>query len=305
MKHLTSLQELSAEEIEAVLELSAKLKKERRQGIKHHLLKGKTLGMIFTKSSTRTRVSFEAGMYQLGGYPMFLSSDDIQLGRGETVEDTARVLSRYIDGVMIRTFKQSDVDELARYGTIPVINGLTDLLHPCQILADLFTVLERKGRLKGLKLAYLGDGNNIANSLLQGCAKVGMDITAACPKGFRCDAGIVEEAQEAAKASGARVVLTEDPEEAARGADVVYTDTWVSMGQEAEKEQRLKIFGPYQVNAKLFSRSKEDAIFLHCLPAYRGCEVTAEIIDGPRSAVFDEAENRLHVQKAVMALLMG
>lgn len=304
MKHLISLFDITAEEMESIFVLAAKLKKELKEETPHHLLKGKTLGMIFSKSSTRTRVSFEAGMYQLGGYPLFLNSGDIQLGRGETIYDTAQVLSRYLNGIMIRTFKHSDVEDLARYGTIPVINGLTDLMHPCQILADLFTVLEAKGRLKGLKMAYVGDGNNVANSLLHGCAKIGMDICIATPKGYGCDEGIVEEAKSDAKKSGSRLVLTEDPVEAVSGADVIYTDTWVSMGQEAEKETRVKIFMPYQVNSKLFAYAKSDAMFLHCLPAYREYEVTGEIIDGPRSAVFEEAENRLHVQKAVMAILM-
>lgn len=304
MKHLISLFDITAEDMESIFALSAKLKKELKEGTPHPILKGKTLGMIFSKSSTRTRVSFEVGMYQLGGYPLFLSSSDIQLGRGETIYDTAQVLSRYISGIMIRTFKHSDVEDLARYGTIPVINGLTDLMHPCQILADLFTVLEAKGRLKGLKMAYVGDGNNVANSLLHGCAKIGMDISVAAPKGYGCDEGIIEEARADAKKTGCKLVLTEDPVEAVAGADVVYTDTWVSMGQEAEKEVRVKTFLPYQVNKKLFSHAAGDAMFLHCLPAYRGFEVTEDIIDGPNSAVFEEAENRLHVQKAIMALLM-
>lgn len=305
MQHLISLNHLTANDFEDIFNLSEKLKRQQKEGVQHHLLKRKSLGMIFTKSSTRTRVSFEVGMSQLGGYPLFLSANDIQLGRGESIYDTAQVLSRYIDGIMIRTFKQSDVEELARFGTIPVINGLTDLMHPCQILADLFTVYEHKGSLEGLKMAYVGDGNNIANSLLHGCAKVGMHVAIAAPKGFECDAGIIEEAKDAAKSSGSKILLTEDPEEAIAGADVVYTDTWVSMGQEAEKEQRIKIFMPYQVNAELFTKAKEDAIFLHCLPAYRGYEVTEEIIDGPQSVIFDEAENRMHVQKAIMALLMA
>jgi len=305
MKHLISIYDLSLKEVEEIFNLSEKLKRQLKEGVQHHLLKGKTLGMIFTKSSTRTRVSFEVGMYQLGGYPLFLSANDIQLGRGETVYDTAQVLSRYVDGIMIRTFKQSDVEDLAKYGTVPVINGLTDLMHPCQSLADLFTIYEHKGKLQGLKLAYIGDGNNVANSLLHGCAKVGMDIAVASPKGFECDKRIVEEAREDAKLSGSRIILTEDPEEAVKDADVVYTDTWVSMGQETEKEQRIKTFLPYQVTGKLFSKAKGDAVFLHCLPAYRGYEVTEEVIDGPQSLVFEEAENRLHVQKAIMVMLMG
>ncbi|HEY8350066.1 MAG TPA: ornithine carbamoyltransferase [Clostridiales bacterium] len=305
MKHLIDLIDLSLEDIEKLFALAEKLKKELKAGIPHPLLRGKTLGMIFSKSSTRTRVSFEVGMYQLGGYAIFLSSNDIQLGRGETIHDTAKVLSHYIDGIMIRTFKHSDVLDLAKYGTIPVINGLTDLMHPCQILSDLFTVYEKKGKLKGLKLAYIGDGNNVANSLLQGCAITGMDISVASPRGYECDATIIEQAKHAAKKSGSKVVLTEDPEEAIKDADVVYTDTWISMGQEAEKEIRLKVFMPYQVDKKLFSLTKEDAMFLHCLPAYRGYEVTEDVIDGPNSNVFEEAENRLHMQKAIMVTLMA
>ena len=305
MKHLINIYDLSFNEAEEILKLAEKLKRQFKEGVQHHLLKGKTLGMIFTKSSTRTRVSFEVGMYQLGGYSLFLSSSDIQLGRGETIYDTAKVLSRYIDGIMIRTFKHSDVEDLAKYGSIPVINGLTDLLHPCQALADLFTVYEHKGTLKGLKLAYLGDGNNVANSLLHGCSKFGMNISVATPKGYECDKNVVYEAREDARISGSDIVLTEDPVEAIQDADVVYTDTWVSMGQEAEKEQRLKVFMPFQVNSRLMAKAKDDAIFLHCLPAYRGYEVTDDVMDGPQSVVFDEAENRLHVQKAVMALLMS
>lgn len=305
MKHLIDLNDLTPQEIEEILKLSEKLKSDNKNGVTHHILKGKTLGMIFSKSSTRTRVSFEVGMYQLGGFSMFLSSNDIQLGRGETIYDTAQVLSRYIDGIMIRTFKHDDVVDLARFGTIPVINGLTDLMHPCQILADLFTIYEEKGRLDSLKLAYVGDGNNVANSLLQGCAKTGIDIFVATPENYKCDEAITEQAKAAAKKSGSKVVITTDPEEAVMNADVIYTDTWVSMGQEAEKEMRIKLFGSYQVNKKLFSHAKSDAIFLHCLPAYRGLEVTEEIIDGPNSRIFEEAENRLHVQKAIMATLMG
>jgi len=305
MKHLVSLYDFTLEDINEIFELSEKLKRQLKEGVEHKLLKNKTLGMIFTKSSTRTRVSFEVGMYQLGGYPLFLSSNDIQLGRGETIYDTAQVLSRYLDGIMIRTFAHSDVEELATHGSIPIINGLTDLMHPCQILTDLFTIYEHKGELKGLKLAYVGDGNNIANSLLHGCAKVGMDISVASPKGYECDKNIVAEAQKDAEVSGSKIVLTEDPYVAVKDADVIYTDTWVSMGQESEKEERIKIFMPYQVNSDLYSNAKEDAVFLHCLPAYRDYEVTSEIIDGSQSLVFDEAENRLHVQKAIMVKLMA
>lgn len=304
MKNLLSIRDLKVKNIEKIFELSKRLKKENIKKKKHAHLKGKTLGMIFTKSSTRTRVSFETGMYQLGGNAIFLSAGDIQLGRGETIEDTAKVLSRYIDGIMIRTFKQSDVEELAKYGSIPVINGLTDLLHPCQVLADLFTLYESKGKLTGLKLAYVGDGNNVANSLLYGCTKTGVNISVAAPEGYDCRPEVVEYAQNLAVKNGTELVMTRDAEQAVSGADAVYTDTWASMGQEGEKEQRAKTFLPYQVNQKLFSKAKDDAVFLHCLPAYRNYEVTGEIIDGPQSVVFDEAENRLHVQKAIMVLLM-
>ena len=305
MKHLLSLNDLATEEIEQILTLAAKLKKDLKNGVENKILKGKTLGMIFAKSSTRTRVSFEVGMYQLGGTALYLNANDIQLGRGEIIYDTANVLSRYLDGIMIRTFKQSDVEDLAKYGSIPVINGLTDLFHPCQILADLQTIQEQKGRLQGLKLAYVGDGFNIANSLLHGCAKVGMNIAIATPKGYECDAKIVGEAKATAKLTGSKITVTNDPELAFYNADVMYTDTWISMGQEDEKESRMKAFIPYQVNAKLVSKAKDNAIFLHDLPAYRDFEVTAEIIDGPNSFIFDQAENRMHAQKAVMALLMG
>jgi ornithine carbamoyltransferase len=306
MKHLLCLSQWTSEEINETLKLAYKLKYENKNGIRHnHLLKGKSLGLIFSKSSTRTRVSFEVAMYQLGGYSMFLSANDIQLGRGETFSDTAKTLSRYIDGIMIRTYKQSDVEELAACGNIPVINGLTDSQHPCQVLADLQTIKEYKGKLKGLKLAYVGDGNNVANSLMIGCAKVGMNISVATPEGFECDAQSVKLAKEAAAETGAIVVNGYDPNEAVKDADVVYTDTWVSMGMESEKEKRVKIFMPYQVNKQLMQKAKDDAIFMHCLPAYRDYEVTADVIDGPQSVVFDEAENRLHAQKAVLVKLMG
>jgi len=306
IKHLLCLSDWTGEEILETLSMAEKLKYENKNGIRHnHLLKGKTLGLIFSKASTRTRVSFEVGMYQLGGYSLFLSANDIQLGRGETVADTAKTLSRYIDGIMIRTYKQSDVETLAQFGTVPVINGLTDSYHPCQILADLQTVKEKKGSLKGLKMAYLGDGNNVANSLLIGCAKVGMHISVATPEGYACDPVAVKKAQEAAEKTGARVIVTTDPFEAAEGADVVYTDTWFSMGVEGEKEKRMPIFMPYQVNDEVFSKANTDAIFMHCLPAYRGFEVTESIIDGSHSVVFDQAENRLHAQKAVLVKLMG
>ena len=305
MNDFISLHDCTPEQISGLLELAIKLKKEQKAGIPHPLLKGKTLGMIFTKSSTRTRVSFEVGMTQLGGYPLFLSSNDLQLGRGEPIYDTAKVLERYLDGIMIRTFSHQDVLDLAKYADIPVINALTDLLHPCQVLADLQTIYEKKGALKGLKLAYIGDGNNMANSLLYGCGKMGLDCAVATPAGYKPDAEVVENAKGDFAASGASMLLTQDPAEAIKDADIVYTDTWVSMGMEAEKAERVKLFMPYQVNAALFAKAKDDAIFMHCLPAYRGYEVTEDVIDGAHSVIFDEAENRLHAQKAVMATLMG
>ena len=304
MKDLISLHDLTKEEVKDLLELGIKLKKEQKSGIEHHILKGKTLGMIFTKSSTRTRVSFEVGMTQLGGYPLFLSSNDIQLGRGETIYDTAKVLERFLDGIMIRTFDHQDVIDLAEYADIPVINALTDLLHPCQVLADLMTAYEHKGRLEGLKLAYIGDGNNMAHSLMYGCAKAGLDCAIATPDNYQCDSDVVLNAKDDFKKSGRELIITNDPVEAIKNADVVYTDTWVSMGQESEKAERQKIFMPYQVNGELFKHAKDDAVFMHCLPAYRGFEVTEEVIDGPQSVIFDEAENRLHAQKAVMVTLM-
>lgn len=305
LNHLISLHDVTVDEFHQILDVAQKLKKETKAGIEHHILKGKTLAMIFTKSSTRTRVSFETGMYQLGGHPMYLNGNDIQLGRGESIYDTANVLSRFVDGIMIRTFAHQDVIDLAKYGSIPVINGLTDLLHPCQALADLLTVYEHKGKLEGLKLAYVGDGNNVAHSLLYAAAKAGMHMSVATPAGYECNAEIVENAKADAKQTGSVLTFTQDPSEAVTGADVVCTDTWVSMGQEAEKAERIKIFKDYQVNAQLFGKAQKDAIFIHCLPAYRGYEVTEDVIDGPRSVIFDEAENRLHAQKAVMALVMG
>lgn len=305
MKDFISLHDLTKEEISTLLELSIKLKDETKKGIEHHLLKGKTLGMIFSKSSTRTRVSFEVGMTQLGGYPLFLSANDIQLGRGETIYDTAKVLERYLDGIMIRTFSHDDVIELAEHADIPVINALTDLLHPCQVLADLQTIYEKKGTLEGLKFAYIGDGNNMANSIMYGCAKMGLDCAIGCPEGYEPDAEVTENAKDDFKKSGANLLITADPVEAIKNADIVYTDTWVSMGQESEKAERQKLFMPYQIDEKLFKNAKSDAIFMHCLPAYRGFEVTPEVIDGPNSVIFDEAENRLHAQKAIMATLMS
>lgn len=305
MKDLISLHDLTSEEVLDLLKLGLKLKKELKEGTPHPILKGKTLGMIFTKSSTRTRVSFEVGMTQLGGYPLFLSSNDIQLGRGESIHDTAKVLERYLDGIMIRTYAHSDVIELAEEASIPVINALTDLLHPCQVLADIMTAYEHKGKLEGLKFAYIGDGNNMAHSIMYGCAKAGLDCAIATPEQYQCNAEVVANAKDDFKKSGKSLVITTDPVEAIKNADIVYTDTWVSMGQEAEKAERQKIFTPYTVDKKLFSNAKDDAIFMHCLPAYRGYEVTEDVIDGPQSVIFDEAENRLHAQKAVMATLMA
>ncbi|MBR6879878.1 MAG: ornithine carbamoyltransferase [Clostridiales bacterium] len=301
MKHFIDFHEdVGIEELDYLLDLAADMKKKTKTGIEHHYLKNKSLGMIFTKSSTRTRVSFEVGMFQLGGQALFLSNNDIQIGRGETIYDTAHVLSGMLDGIMIRTFKHSDVEDLAKFGSIPVINGLTDDQHPTQMLADLLTIKEHKGELKGLKLAYVGDGNNVANSLLQACAKAGMDVSIGAPADHSCPQKYVDQALADAAVTGAKVVTTTDPYEACKDADVIYTDTWTSMGQEAEKAQRIEIFKDYQVNSSLFGVAHKDAIFLHCLPAYRGYEVTEDIIDGPRSVVFDEAENRLHAHKAIL-----
>ncbi len=294
----------SGQEILDLIALAKELKADNKAGRKHHILDGKTLGMIFTKSSTRTRVSFEVGMYQLGGQALFLSSNDIQLGRGESIYDTANVLSRFLDGIMIRTYKHSDVTELAKNAAIPVINGLTDLLHPCQVLADLLTISEYKGDLKGKKLCYVGDGNNMAHSLLYGCTKVGMDISVATPDKYKCDETVMGNALKIAAETGSKVEFTNNPKQAMENADAVYTDTWVSMGMEAEKQQRIKDFAGFEVNRELMDIAKPDAMFLHCLPAYRGYEVSADVIDGKQSAIFDEAENRLHAQKAVMATLM-
>ena len=301
MKHYIDLhRDVTIEEMENLLTLAEDLKKKTKAGIPHPLLQGKTLGMIFSKSSTRTRVSFEVGMYQLGGHALFLSSNDIQLGRGESVYDTANVLSRMVDAIMIRTFSHQDVEDLAKFGSVPIINGLTDEQHPTQALADLLTIKEQKGTLKGLKFAYLGDGNNVANSLIQACAKVGMHIAVASPKGYTCPDFYVEQGRKDAAVTGSTILMTENPVEAVKDADVVCTDTWTSMGQEEEKAIRTAIFKDYQVNNELMSHAKKDAMFLHCLPAYRGYEVTEDVIDSPRSFIFDEAENRLHAHKAIL-----
>ena len=298
-------EDISISELDELLALAEDLKKKTKAGIPHPILAGKSLGMIFSKSSTRTRVAFEVGMYQLGGQALFLSANDIQIGRGETIHDTAQVLSRMLDGIMIRTFSHRDVVDLAKYGTIPVINGLTDDQHPTQALADLLTIKEHKGSLRGLKLCYVGDGNNVANSLLQACAKAGMHISVASPASHTCPSFYVDQAQKDASVTGSRIVMTTDPNAAAEDADVVYTDTWASMGQESEKAARAAVFKDYQVNRELMSHAAKDAIFLHCLPAYRGYEVTEEIIDSPCSVVFDEAENRLHAHKAILVHCLG
>ncbi|MDR1702643.1 MAG: ornithine carbamoyltransferase [Sporomusaceae bacterium] len=297
--------DFSIEEIHQVFDLAASLKAKQKKGEEHHLLKGKTLGMIFQKSSTRTRISFEAGMWQLGGSALFLSANDLQIGRGEPVKDTARVLSRYLDGIMIRTFSHLEVEELARYASIPVINGLTDLVHPCQAMADIFTAIEYKGDVKGKKLAYIGDGNNMANALLHICAKMGMDITVATPPAYQPDSAIVKESLAIAKETGSKIALIHDPLEAARGADVLYTDVWASMGQEEEQLARNKAMAGFCIDDKIVGAAQKDVIIMHCLPAHRGEEITDAVMEGAHSVVFDEAENRLHVQKAIMALLMG
>lgn len=298
-KHLLKLMDLSQNEINEILNLADQLKYEKRNGIEHHHLKGKTLGMIFAKSSTRTRVSFEVGMYDLGGQALFLSSHDIQLGRGEPVKDTARVLSGYLDGIMIRTFDQSDVETLAEFGSIPIINGLTDYCHPCQVLADLMTIREIKGGFKGLKLCYIGDGNNMANSLIVGGIKMGMAVSVGCPEGYKPDAEIMKWASE-----NGDFTCTPDILEAAKGADVLYTDVWASMGQESEAEERKKIFDGYQINDSVMAVANEGAMVLHCLPAHREEEITAKVFEEHAKEIFEEAENRLHAQKAVLVKLL-
>jgi ornithine carbamoyltransferase len=303
-KDLISIHDLTLEEVNQIFELSKTFKQKQLIGEPHQVLEGKTLGMIFTKPSTRTRISFETGIYQLGGIGMYFGPNDLQLGKSESIADTAKVLSRYLNGIMIRTFAHQDVIDLAEGASIPVINGLTDLLHPCQVLADLFTILEKKGKLKGLKLAYIGDGNNMAHSLLNGCSKVGMHISIASPSGYKPNADIVNNAKKNAKYMGSKVEILDDPVKAVKNVDVVYTDVWASMGQESEAAERRKKFMKYQVNPKLVKNAKDDYLFMHCLPAHRGDEVVNEVADSPNSVIFDEAENRLHVQKAIMALVM-
>ena len=300
MKHLLKLSDLNSEEIVGILNLADQLKYEMKNGIEHHHLKGKTLGMIFQKSSTRTRVSFEVGMYQLGGNALFLSSRDLQIGRGEPVADTARVLSRYLDGIMIRTFAQSEVEDLAKYGSIPIINGLTDYAHPCQVLADLMTIREYKHSFKGLKLCFIGDGNNMANSLMVGCIKMGMSVAIACPENYKPDADLMKWAAENGDFTCTSNVLA-----AAKDADVLYTDVWASMGQEGESESRIVAFQDFQLNDAVMAVAKPDAMVQHCLPAHRGEEITSEVFEAHANQLFDEAENRLHAQKAVLVKLLG
>ena len=300
MKHLLKVMDLSTEEIIEILNLADQLKYELKHGIPHDHLKGKTLGMIFRKASTRTRVSFETGMYQLGGNPLYLSASDMQIGRGEPIQDTARVLSRYIDGIMIRTFDQAEVENLAEYGNIPIINGLTDLSHPCQVLADLMTIREYKGKLDGLKMCYIGDGNNMANSLIVGGLKTGMSVSVACPENYHPAATTLAFAKKYDCFE-----LTDDPIKAAKDADVIFTDVWASMGQEGEAEIRKKAFKGFQINDEVMAVAKPDAMVQHCLPAHREEEITAKVFEEHANEIFDEAENRLHAQKAVMVLLMG
>lgn len=303
-KHFLTLADFTQAELMYLIDLAIELKQKQKSGTPHLLLEGKTLAMIFEKASTRTRVSFETGIYQLGGHALFLSKDDMHLGAGETLSDTSRVLSRYVDGIMIRTFEHQTLEELADHASIPVINGLTNDFHPCQILADLMTIYEKVGRFEGQKMAFVGDGNNVAASLLMGCAIMGIDCTLAVPEGYETNEAILEKVLDRASTSGATIKHTNDPYEAVKDANFIYTDVWTSMGWEAEADDRLHQFADYQVNEKLVQSAAVDFLFLHCLPAKRGEEVTTEIIDGPHSVVFDEAENRLHAQKAIMASLM-
>jgi len=301
-KDFLSLNAFTKDELDNLFKLARELKLKQNNGDKHRLLKGKTLAMIFEKSSTRTRVSFEVGMYQLGGHPLFISTKDSQMGRGEPIKDTARVMARYCDGIMIRTFGQEIVEEFARYASVPVINGLTDLYHPCQIMADIMTVIEHKGGYEGLKFAWIGDGNNMANTWIEAAAIFGFDLTLACPKGYQPDKKVLERALSLATS---QIVLTDDPKQAVQGADVVNTDVWASMGMESEQKAREEAFAGFQLNGELLKLAKSDCVVLHCLPAHRDEEITDEVIEGPNSVVWDEAENRLHIQKAIMAWLMG
>ena len=300
-KDLLNIYDLEPADFELIWKKSKKLKKDLKEGKPHASLKGKTLGMIFDKSSTRTRISFEVGMYQLGGIALFLNSRDTQISRGEIIVDSARMMSRYLNGIMIRTFAQASVEEFARHATIPVINGLTDLLHPCQILSDLFTIKEKKGSYEGLKVVYIGDGNNVANSWIEAAARLPFELALACPEGYEPDANIMAKGLKESKEG---ITLYRNPLEAAKDADVLYTDVWASMGQESENEERKKIFSNYQINKSLVKEAKKDVIVMHCLPAHRGEEISGDVIDGPHSVVIDEAENRLHVQKAILEILL-
>src|SRR5215813_8023266 len=304
-KDLLDVAAVSRAEVESLLTLAAELKEKQYRSIAHPLLEGKTLGLLFQKPSTRTRVSFEAGMNQLGGHALVLPMADIQLSRGESIADTARVLSRYLDGIVVRTYDHATVEEWAREATMPVINGLTDLSHPCQALSDLLTIREKKGRLKGIKIAYIGDGNNVANSLIEAAAKMGMIITLGCPTGYQPEQHVVDRARVEAAETGAVIEIGHDPNVAVKEADIVYTDVWISMGRERQHARRLKVLAPYQVNSRMLNRAKPDAIVMHCLPAHRGEEITAEVLDGPQSVIIDQAENRLHMQKAIMTSLLG
>jgi ornithine carbamoyltransferase len=304
-KDLLDVAAVPKAEVERLLTLAMELKHKQRRGVPHPMLKGKTLGLLFQKPSTRTRVSFEAGMHQLGGHALVLPMADIQLSRGESVADTARVLSRYLDGIVVRTYDHATVEEWAREATMPVINGLTDLSHPCQALSDLLTIREKKGKLKGIKIAYVGDGNNVANSLIEAAAKMGMTIALGCPSGYQPDQHVVDLARVEAARTGAVVELSQDPYVAVKEADVVYADVWISMGREREQARRLRVLSPYQVNSRLVAKAKPDAIVMHCLPAHRGEEITADVLDGPQSVVIDQAENRLHMQKAILTQLLG
>lgn len=303
MEHLITMDDVSADEIKEIIKLAEKLKNEYKKGVSHYPLKSKTLGMLFERRSTRTRVSFEVGMFQLGGHALYLNANDLQLESGESLFDTVSVLGRYIDGIMIRTPNHHDVEKLANISSVPIINGQTNLHHPCQCLADLFTIYEQKGTFKGLKLVYLGDGNNIANSLLLGCAKVGIDIAIATPVGFECNEAIINRAKEEAEKNISEVKITNDITEAVRNADIVYTSAWF-VNKMFERDEKLRSLREYQVNGYTFSIAKEDALFMHSLPAFRGMEVTPDIIDGPNSVILDQAENRLHVQKAIMQMMM-
>jgi ornithine carbamoyltransferase len=297
-KHLLRLEQMTVQEVEAILTLARVIRDKARRGVPHRTLEGKVLAMVFEKASTRTRVSFEVGMYQLGGVALYLESASTQLGRGESIADTARVLSRYVDAVVIRAYSQEAVEEFARFSSVPVINGLTDRFHPCQILSDLFTLQERFGDLRHLRVAYVGDGNNVANSWIEAAGLLGFSLVVACPEGYEPEVELLARA-------ASNVTVERDPRRAVKGAQVIYTDVWVSMGQESQEEERRRVFAPYQVNRLLVEGAAPEAVVMHCLPAHRGMEITDEVIDGPRSIVFDQAENRLHVQKAILELLLG